>query len=314
MRNIDFKEFTNTYSIVAFDPIRKQLGVAMQTHNFAACNGVIWAEPGVGVVASQSFTNPIYGYDGLKRMKQGTLPKQILKELIKEDEDSEYRQVAILDRMGNIVTHTGTNCIGEAGHRIGKNYSCQANMMIKNTVWDAMGHAFENCTGDLAQCIISALEAAQNEGGDMRGAQSAAIRIVTSETPKSPWGGILYDFKVYDNPKPLEELKRLVNLKKAYNSINDCHDRINEIKSDPSKVLKAIEEFNSYLEKIPNEDGRVQQQFYYGLTLLKNGLRTEAIILFKNTFETNPIWREIAIRSAKAECNDELLNIVMSEL
>ena len=310
MSKMEYTEFTNTYSIVAFDPINNQLGIAMQTHNFAACNRVIYAEPGVGVVASQSFTNPIYGFDGIKMMREGKSPKQILKDLIDQDVDSEFRQVGIIDAKGNVATHTGSNCVCEAGHRTGKHYSCQANMMLKNTVWDAMGNAFESCNGDLVDCIMNAMEAAEAEGGDIRGAQCAAITIVTAEPIDKPWLGYLYDFKVYDNPTPLKELRRLINLKKATNDINLSNNMLNEGSLDLTKISSSIEQFNTALNKIPNEDSRLQHQFYYAMNLLKCGLKNESISLFKSVFTTSPIWKETAARIAKAESNECLSQII----
>lgn len=236
MENINYSKVTNTYSIVAYDPIKKQLGVGMQTHSFAACNRVIWAEPGIGVVATQAFTNPLYAFEGIKMMKQGKLPKEILKNITKQDSGSEYRQVSILDAMGNIATHTGGKCTDEAGHKIGKRYSSQANMMLKDTVWDAMGNAFEKCDGELVDCIMDAIEAGESQGGDIHGAQSAAITIVSSELIDKPWLGYAYDFKVYDNPKPLNELRRLINLKKANDSIERAHIMLNEELLDSKKV------------------------------------------------------------------------------
>ncbi|MCB2299281.1 DUF1028 domain-containing protein [Clostridium tagluense] len=310
MDKINYAEFTNTYSIVAFDPIKNQLGIAMQTHNFAACNRVIYAEPGVGVVASQSYTNPIYGFDGIKMMKEGKLPKQILKDLIEGDIDSEYRQVGIIDAKGNVSAHTGNNCVREAGHRTGKHYSCQANMMLKNTVWDAMGNAFESYDGELIDCIMNAMEAAESEGGDIRGAQSAAITIVTSEPIDKPWLGYIYDFKVYDNPKPLKELRRLINFKKANNCIDSSQLMLHEGILDSTKISSSMDQFNFAVNKIPNQDSRIQYQFYYAMSLLKCGLKDESISLLKSVFAANPIWKELAIRIAKSESNECLSQIV----
>lgn len=310
MSKIKYTEFTNTYSIVAFDPVKNQLGVAMQTHNFAACNRVIYAQPGVGAVASQAYTDPSYGFDGIKMMGEGKLPKEIMKNLLERDVELEYRQVAIIDIMGNVAAHTGNKCISEAGHRIGKYYSCQANMMLKDTVWDAMGNAFESCDGELVDCIMKAMEAAEAEGGDIRGAQSAAITVVTAELVDKPWLGYIYDFKVYDDPKPLKELLRLIELKKAENCIESYHDMLLEGHIDSKKVAASIEKFNIALNKIPNEDARLQHQFNYAKSLLKCGLKNESINLFKSVFSINPIWKEVAARIAKAESNEDLSEVV----
>ena len=238
------------------------------------------------------------------------MPEQILKDLIEQDVDSEYRQIGIIDANGNVSAHTGSNCIREAGHRIGKHYSCQANMMLKDTVWDAMGSAFESCDGELVDCIMHAMEAAESEGGDIRGAQSAAITIVTSDPIDKPWLGYIYDFKVYDNPKPLKELRRLINLKKANNCIDSSHIILHESSLDSTKISSSIKQFTLAVNKIPNEDSRVQHQFYYAMSLLKCGLKDESNSLLKSVFTAEPIWKEVASRIAKAESNECLSEII----
>lgn len=312
MNKINFLELTNTYSIVAFDPIKKQLGVGMQTHNFAACNRVIRAEPGIGVVATQSYTNQRYSFESIEMMRQGKSPDLVLKNLLGQDKHSQYRQVALIDAKGNIAAHTGSRCIAEAGHKIGKTYSCQANMMLKNTVWDAMGSAFERCDGELVDCILKSLEAAESEGGDIRGSQSAAITVVTSELSDEPWQDYIYDFKVYDHPKPLQELKRLVNLKKTSDYLEKSHAMLLGTELKDNEIFSSIKLFKRATNSIPNEDSKLQYQFYYAITLLNKGLQDESIALFKDIFSINPIWREVALRIAKAESHDILIQVINS--
>jgi len=169
----------STYSIVAYDEETGQLGVAVQSHWFAVGQLVPWAKSGVGAVATQSFVRVEYGPDGLALMEQGASAVDALARLVASDDQRAVRQVAMIDVNGSVAAHTGDRCIDMAGHHVGKNYSVQANLMEKNSVWPAMAEAFENSEGDLADRMLAALDAAEAEGGDIRGRQSAAMLIVS---------------------------------------------------------------------------------------------------------------------------------------
>ncbi|MFQ5454282.1 MAG: DUF1028 domain-containing protein, partial [Candidatus Zixiibacteriota bacterium] len=145
----------NTYSIVAYDSVTGQFGAAVQSHWFKVAD-VIWLEPKVGAVATQSLVDFAYGPLGLEMMKKGKTARQALDGLLASDPQNQVRQVAMIDAKGNIATHTGDKCIAEAGHYIGVNYSVQANLMEKATVWEAMANAFENTDGDLAEKMMAA--------------------------------------------------------------------------------------------------------------------------------------------------------------
>ncbi|PWB70613.1 Zn-dependent protease, partial [candidate division GN15 bacterium] len=205
----------HTYSIVAYDSATGQFGAAVQSHYFRVAD-VIWAEAGIGAVATQSLVDFAYGPLGLDMMRNGKTATQALAGLLASDPSNSVRQVAMIDRYGNVAAHTGAKCIPEAGNRTGKNYSVQANLMLKNTVWDAMAKAFESAQGDLADRMMAALEAAQGEGGDIRGMQSAAILVVTGKPTGQVWRDRLVDLRVDDSPKPLDELKRLLTIQRAY--------------------------------------------------------------------------------------------------
>ena len=168
----------HTYSIVARDAATGDLGVAVQSHWFSVGSAVPWAEPGVGAVATQSFTEPSYGPLGLALMKAGKSAPEALKALLAADGDREVRQVAMVDAQGRSAAHTGAKCIQAAGHEVGEGFTVEANLMDKATVWPAMAKAFKGAKGDLADRLLAALRAAQAEGGDIRGQQSAAILVV----------------------------------------------------------------------------------------------------------------------------------------
>ena len=174
----------HTYSIVARDPATGELGVAVQSHWFSVGPLVPWAEAGVGAVATQSFVEVSYGPLGLELMRAGRSAAQALGSLLATDDNAAVRQVAMIDAAGRVAAHTGDKCIDAAGHRTGDNFSVQANLMRNDTVWGAMAAAFESTPGPLAERMLAALAAAEAEGGDIRGRQSAAHG---SSNQRAPW-------------------------------------------------------------------------------------------------------------------------------
>jgi uncharacterized Ntn-hydrolase superfamily protein len=205
-----------TYSVVARDPVTGELGVAVQSHYFQVGATVPWAEPGLGAIASQSMAEPRYGTLGLELMRGGYSPEQALAAVRSADPEQDSRQVAMIDSQGRVAVHTGARCIPEAGHRVGEGFSAQANLMARDTVWDAMAGAFEASTGPLAERMLAALDAAEAEGGDIRGKQSAAILVVAATPTGLPFEDRPIDIRVEDHPDPLVEMRRLLRLKRAY--------------------------------------------------------------------------------------------------
>jgi uncharacterized Ntn-hydrolase superfamily protein len=207
-----------TYSIVARDPETGELGVAVQSRAFNTGAVVPWGEPGVGVVATQSYSEPSYGPLGLQRLRAGKSPEQALAELVAADEDSEYRQVAILDAEGRVAVHVGEACIPAAGFVAGEGFSAQANMVESERVWESMAEAFERSEGPLADRLLEALDAAEAAGGDWRGRQAGGILVVASAG--KPWEREV-DLRVDDHPDPLGELRRLLRLRHAYRAMRE---------------------------------------------------------------------------------------------
>jgi uncharacterized Ntn-hydrolase superfamily protein len=214
-----------TYSIVARDPETGQLGVAVQTGTFGVGRVVPWAEAGVGAVATQSYTEPSYGHFGLELMKAGRSPEEALAGLVASDPDQRIRQVGMVDALGRAAAHTGAGCIREAGHRVGDGYTVQANMTGRDTVWPAMASAYEAATGTLARRLLAALEAAESEGGDFRGAQSAALLVVEAEATGFAWKGRVSNLRVDDHRNPVGELRRLLDMEEDYRNERADHLR-----------------------------------------------------------------------------------------
>jgi uncharacterized Ntn-hydrolase superfamily protein len=206
----------HTYSIVARDQETGQLGVAVQSHYFSVGSIVTWAEAGVGAVATQSFADPAYGKLGLDLMRAQRTALDTLAGLVASDSMSAVRQVGMVDAEGRVAAHTGALAIAEAGHILGDGFTVQANMMLRPTVWPAMAEAYQSTRGELVERLLSALDAAEAEGGDIRGRQSAAILVVAGKNTGRPWADKLYDLRVDDAPEPLKEIRRLVSVARAY--------------------------------------------------------------------------------------------------
>ena len=206
-----------TYSIVARDPVTGELGVAVQTRWPNVGSVVPWAEPGVGAVATQSFAEESYGPLGLARMREGASAQEALDRLLADDADRDVRQVGMVDATGRAAAFSGSRCVFAAGHVTGDGVSIQANMMERPTVWPAMADAFASTEGPLADRLMAALQAAEAEGGDVRGRQSAALLVVPASGPA--WA-TRYDLRVEDHRRPLDELARLLRLARAYEAFD----------------------------------------------------------------------------------------------
>ena len=204
----------STYSIVARDPDTGQLGVAVQTHQMCVGSVVPWLLPGRGAFATQSVANISFGPMALIMLREGVSAPNIIKALAASDPDAHRRQMAVVDANGEAAAWTGDGCIAQASHHVGQGYSVQANMMTQATVVAAMARAYENADGDLAQRMLAALEAAQAEDGDIRGMQSAALKVVPGDPSKPIWASD-YDLRVDEHENPVQELGRLVRLGRA---------------------------------------------------------------------------------------------------
>lgn len=204
-----------TYSIVARDTATGELGVAVQSHFFAVGPVVPWLRPGVGAVATQAMAEVSYGPLALDLLVAGRSPERALEILTEADPGAATRQVGVVDATGAVAVHTGECCIAEAGHVVGEGWAVLANMMTSPGVPDAMADAFLAADGHLADRMLAALDAAEDTGGDIRGRQSAALVVVRGDAGSPVWDNV-YDVRVDDHPEPLDELRRLVGMRRAY--------------------------------------------------------------------------------------------------
>ena len=265
-----------------------ELGVAVQSHWFSVGSLVPWAKAGVGAVATQSFVKVEYGPEGLLRMENGQSAQEALNGLISEDSGESVRQVAMIDVHGNVAAHTGSKCIYAAGHLIGKNYSVQANLMDKESVWPAMAKAFEGAEGDLAEKMMMALEAAEIEGGDIRGKQSAAMLIVSGNPTGVAWKDIVLDLRVDDHAEPLNELRRLIRIHRAYQHANKG-DHLLE-KDDIEKALIEYEKASEFYPENP------ELPYWAAITMASKGNLDKALPIFLDVFKREPRLRTLTPR------------------
>ena len=277
-----FQRPVHTFSIVARDPQTGDLGVAVQSHYFSVGPTVAWAEAGVGAVATQSLVEVSYGPKGLELMRQGKSASDALPDLLAKDEQRDVRQVAMVDAKGNVAAWTGPKCIEFAGGETGEGFSVQANLMSTQAVWPAMAKAYGEAKGDLADRLLAALEAGQKAGGDIRGQQSAAIVVVRGSSSGQPWKERLFDLRVEDSPKPIEELKRLVRLQRAYRS-EDLGDEA----AAEGRMEDALKAYSEAARLAPEVTELV---FWQAVSLFNAGREADAAPLFKKVFAADRSW------------------------
>jgi uncharacterized Ntn-hydrolase superfamily protein len=270
-----------TYSIVARDSQTGELGVAVQTDWFAVGGVVPWAEPGVGAVATQSFAEVSYGPLGLDLMRGGKSAPDALKALVAGDAAEATRQVAMVDATGTAAAHTGSGCVRAAGHATGDGVSAQANMMDRDTVWDAMMEAFQTTDERFPERLVAALAAAEREGGDIRGRQSAALLVVSGDRSQPRWARSV-DLRVDEHQDPVGELKRLLRLHRAYERLARGFEL-----ADSGNFMAAADEQTAARNLAPEDD---QITFWAGLTLAGAGRPLEAKELLEEARSANPRW------------------------
>jgi uncharacterized Ntn-hydrolase superfamily protein len=277
-----------TYSIVARDPKTGDLGVAVQSHYFSVGSVVTWARSGVGAIATQSTAEVSYGPMGLDMMASGKTSQEALQSLLKTDSRSDVRQVGMVDSHGNIAVHTGSRCIDFAGHTTGDQFSCQANLMSNDTIWGAMEKEFRRTEHlELPERLIRTLEAAEAAGGDARGKQSAALLVVSSKLYANTWMGKIVELRVEDSPEPLPELKRILRMKRAYDSVDKGDDLL-----ATGKIEEAMQAYRKADELSPNNE---EIKFWVGITQMgASATRDQGIQIVREILANSPNWRSVA--------------------
>jgi len=242
----------------------------------------------VGAVATQAFSEPSYGPLGLAKLAEGVEPRLALEALLAADPGREARQVAIVDANGRVATHTGNGCVAAAGHRIGEGYSAQGNMLRSDEVWQVMGEVFESARGSLASRLFEALEAAEAEGGDLRGRQSAAMLIVSGKSSVAPWNERRLELRIEDHEEPLRELERLMDIHLARCAFEEASQAfgLGDLELAAERIAEAR-------RLTPNNP---EFTFWAGVAFASSGRVEEAIPLLRKAFEDGEGWRDLLRR------------------
>lgn len=205
-----------TFSIVARDPQKGELGIAVQSKFLAVGALVPWARAGIGAIATQAWANTGYGPRGLELLASGLPAPEVIEILTQADEGREDRQIGIVAVTGSPATYTGKQCFPWAGGRTGEHYACQGNILTGEDTVLAMAHTFENTAGLLCDRLVAALAAGQAAGGDSRGQQAAALLVVREHGGYAGFNDRFIDLRIDDHFKPIDELQRILQLHKLY--------------------------------------------------------------------------------------------------
>jgi uncharacterized Ntn-hydrolase superfamily protein len=215
--SVDQDQLVATFSIIGYDPVTREHGIAVQSKFLSVGAVVPWAKANVGAIATQSWANTSFGPKGLSLLEAGFSPEQVVEILVKNDEARDLRQFAVIDAQGNTAAYTGKGCFNWAGHVNDRNFSCQGNILVSQDTVEAMADSFKNSEGrPLAERLITALDDGQNAGGDSRGKQSAAVLIVKENGGYGGYNDRALDIRVDDHPEPIKELQRLYELHQLY--------------------------------------------------------------------------------------------------
>jgi uncharacterized Ntn-hydrolase superfamily protein len=269
-----------TYSIVARDPATGRFGVAIQTCWPFVGAGCPWVESGVGAVTTQSYTEVAHGPNGLALLRGGLAAPDVVPRLLDVDPGREVRQVGIVDGAGRSASFTGARCVEAAGHITGDDVAIQANMMERPTVWPAMLEAWRAPAVSFVDRLLAALRAAEREGGDLRGRQSAAL--VVSGTPAEPGWKRSWDVRVEDHPAPLDELERLVRLQLGFDALSRAEELATA--GDADGARRAGE------EALRLSGGDRQVVVWEAIGMAAMGRDDDAGVLFATAVADNPRW------------------------
>ena len=275
---------------MARDADTGELGVAVQSHAFSVGTLVPWLEAGVGAVATQSIPRLEFGPLGLAAMRDGATATEALEAASEGDDALHSRQVGVVATDGSAAAHTGSGCIPHAAHHVGDGFAVQGNILATGQVVPAMVAAYTAADGDLADRLVAALDAAQDEGGDVRGQQSASLVIVSGDRDTPAWQPHRIRLHVEDHPTPLAELRRLLTLRRAYDLLEEADEDVaNE------DLEAATEKYARASELAPRES---ELRFWAAVTLFTAGAQDDARERFAELVTSEPHWRHVLDRIA----------------
>lgn len=281
-----------TYSVVAFDRDSGAFGVASQSHWFNVGRTVPWVRYGVGAVATQAMTDSSYGWRGLDIMAAGVDAPTALRVMLDKDPERERRQVALVDADGSVAVHTGSRCMRAAGHVAGDGWAVLGNLLADEGVVEVMAKTFEASTGTLAERMVVTLEAAEAAGGDVRGRQSAAIKIAPGAEELADLDEPGVELSIPDDENPIRELRRLVEVDRSYRALRRGNAAI-----DDGRRAHAMLQFRE-AERL-RHGGEVD--FWRALGLARLGREEEAVVVLQSVFAELPSFRELLVRVAEVD-------------
>ena len=210
-----------TFSIVAYDSVTQELGVAVQSKYFSVGTDVPWAEAGAGAIATQARVDPSFGPKALAMLRKGMSAPEVMHALAAADSAWDSRQVGIVDAHGGLATWTGSKCLDWAGGEQGKDFVCQGNILAGKPVVAGMARAYRETRGEMAERLLAALDAAQAAGGDKRGMQSAALLVVRPSASRPQFEQRYIDLRVEDHKTPIAELRRLLQIQEGFHGADN---------------------------------------------------------------------------------------------
>ncbi len=273
-----------TYSIVARDPATGRFAIAVQSHYLGVGPVVPWLEAGVGGVATQASVNTSFGPIGLELLRSGRSAEEVVAALVASDETPQVRQLGVVDADGRAAAHTGADTIPAAGHLVRDGFTVQGNLLERDTCWPAMAEAYESALArglPFVERLLLSLEAAEREGGDVRGRQSAAMQVVDGKLHSAAWRGRLMDIRIEDHPDPVPELRRIATMQLAYDLLDENGDAA-------QAGLSAAERYASARELSP---GAYELVFWRGVELAVEGDVPGAREELQIAFAADQRWR-----------------------
>jgi len=281
-----------TYSVIAHDGESGAYGVAVQSHWFNVGRTAPWTRFRVGAVVTQALTDPSYGWRGLEAMAEGRSPAEALDDLLRADPDADRRQVAFIDTTGTVAVHTGPGCIRYADHIVGDDWAVLGNLLATDAVVPAMAEAFPAAAGTLAERMVATLEAAEKNGGDLRGVQSAAVRIVPGRDDLE--GGLEagIEISVADHSDPIGELKRLVAVDRSYRALRRAESALDE--GSRAEALQQL----ALADRLRHG---VELDFWRSVALARSGEVDEARVVMAQVVADAPQFGEVLRRLAEVD-------------
>ena len=285
---IDNPDLPGTFSVIGRDPATGELGIAVHSKTLAVGSRVRGGKGGVAVFAHQSGSNPLYSTIGAELLEAGWSPQEALDFMVKGDSGRAGRQVSVLGIDGRSAAYTSPTISDWKGHKCGVDYCAQGNTLAGPEVVEAMATYMEQSVGKepLAERLLHALKAGNDQGGDRRGMQSLGLMILL---PRSiaDFGDRALDLRVDDARDPFAEMQRVVNVRRG----QDMMGRMNPLIAAQDYV-GAMELAQQALSLSPAADN-----IYVSMAQihLLAGRKTEALAMLRKAVEMNP-WNKGQLR------------------